>query len=249
MIFMHGITANAAVWDPLLAELADEHHVIAIDQRGHGGTDRPAAEGDAYGAEAFASDAISLIETVSEGPAVLVGHSLGARNAAVAGWMRPDLVRAVVAIDYTPRIEAEVLDALAARVAAGDRTFASTSDIIAYLHERYPLMPQDALERRAKHGYRPGADGLRPLADAAALAATGQGLRESFEDAFVGITVPTLLIRGADSRLVSPQAWAAAKGLRPDLPAIEIPGTDHYVPEEHPYGVVAAIREFLAGVV
>lgn len=246
IVLMHGITANAAIWDPVTALLGQDHHVVAIDQRGHGGSDRPDVDPTSYQAEAYALDVISLIETLGAAPAVLVGHSLGARNAIVAGRLRPDLVHAVVAIDYTPRIEAEVLDALAARVKGGDRTFQSVAEIVEYLRGRYPLIPINAIQRRAEHGYRASEEGLRPLADPAALAATAEGLRESFEADFMTIDVPTLLVRGAGSKLVSPAAWAAATTLRPDLLALEVPGTDHYVPEEAPDAVVDVIRAFLA---
>ena len=44
------------------------------------------------------------------------------------------------------------------------------------------------------------------------------------------IGVPVLLLRGAESKLVSREAWARTKALRPDLPAQEIADADHYVP-------------------
>lgn len=242
IILLHGITANAAVWDPVMQELAADHHCIALDQRGHGGSDRPEADSSAYSAAAYAEDILALVRELGEGPAILVGHSLGARNSVVAGWSAPELVRAVVAIDFTPRIEDAVFDSLSARVAGGDRTFDSAADIEVYLRERYPLMPSDAVKRRVEHGYRPTDGGLRALADPAALAATAEGLRESFEDAFLGIGVPTVLVRGADSHLVSPSAWAASKQLRSDLKAIEVEHTDHYVPEEDPIAIATIVR-------
>ena len=67
---------------------------------------------------------------------------------------------------------------------------------------------------------------------------TSSGLRADLEPALREIRVPTLLVRGADSRLVSRAAWAKTKALRPDLPAIEVAGADHYAPEEV-YGQIA----------
>jgi 2-(acetamidomethylene)succinate hydrolase len=225
----HGITANAYVFLPLMARLADRFELVSFDQRGHGRSGKPPA---GYAAGDFAADIAAAVRVLGGGPAFLIGHSLGARNALEAGVRFPELVAAVVAIEFTPFIEPEVFDALAARVGGGDRLFESFEAVKAYLADRYPRLPPDAVERRAKYGYVEADGGWRALADAAAMRQTAQGLRADLEPALRAIRVPTLLIRGAESRLVSPAAWAKTKALRPDLPAIEVAGGDHYAPEE-----------------
>ena len=134
-----------------MAPLKSSMRCFAVDQRGHGLSDKPDSD---YGASGYSKDVLALIETLNAGPAVIVGHSLGARNGVVAATLRPDLVSAVVAIDFTPYIEVEVLDALASRVNAGDRTFASREEIEDYLHGRYAMMPPEAIRRRAYSAYQ-----------------------------------------------------------------------------------------------
>ncbi len=225
----HGITANGYVFLPLMARLADRLELVSFDQRGHGRSGKPSA---GYAAGDFAADIAAAVRVLGGGPAFLIGHSLGARNALEAGVRFPDLVAAVVAIEFTPFIEPEVFDALAARVGGGDRMFESFEAVKAYLADRYSRLPPDAVERRAKYGYVEADGGWRALADPAAMRQTSHGLRADLEPALRAIRVPTLLIRGADSRLVSPAAWAKTRRLRPDLPAIEVAGGDHYAPEE-----------------
>ena len=70
---------------------------------------------------------------------------------------------------------------------------------------------------------------------------TCAGLREDLTPFLKNISVPVLLLRGAESKLVSPEAWAKTKVLRPDVPAREIADADHYVPEEQPAAVAAAV--------
>ena len=125
-----------------------------------------------------------------------------------------------------------------------DRTFGSVDEIVAYLASRYPLMPPDALQRRAAHGYRRVGNIYHALADPKAMAATAEGLREDLEPAMASVKKPVLLVRGADSKLVSTAAFDRTKKLRPDLPTLVVPGTDHYVPEEAPAVVSRAIRDF-----
>lgn len=243
VLFLHGITSNAAVFDPLLLRLQGRFRCIAVDQRGHGLSDKP---GGGYDAVDYGGDVVELIRTLGFGPAVIVGHSLGARNAVVAAAMAPELTRCVIAIDFTPFIEPEVFDALDARVAAGDRTFASRQEIEDYLGERYPLMPADAVRRRAMSAFTEVAGGFKPLASPRAMALTCAGLRADLSPAYRAVTRPVLVVRGALSTLVSADALDKLRKLRPDLPVVVVAGTDHYVNEEAPDTIAAAILDFVS---
>lgn len=241
VVFLHGITSNAAVWDPIMIALSSEFRCIAVDQRGHGLSDKPDS---GYAAQDLARDVLALVKTLNAGPAVIVGHSLGARNAVVAATIDPALVKSVVAVDFTPFIETDVLDALESRVNGGDRLFKSREEIEAYLKDRYPKMPAGAIRRRAMTAFREVEGGLRPLAYPKAMALTAQGLREDLEPAFKQIGCPTLVVRGAESKLVSEAALEKTRELRPDLPVLVVENTDHYVTEEAPEVSIKAIREF-----
>jgi 2-(acetamidomethylene)succinate hydrolase len=217
--------------------LAARFRIVSIDQRGHGRGPKPAT---GYAAEDYAHDISQMIQEKT----LLIGHSLGARNALVAGARYPEKVTAVVAIDFTPFIEREVFDALDERVKRGDRVFSSLEEVRAYLKDRYPRLPADAVERRARHGFECVDGEWRALALPAAMRQTCAGLREDLAPCLRRIGVPVLLIRGADSKLVSREAWTKTKALRPDLPAQEIAGADHYVHEEQPAAVAAAVIDF-----
>lgn len=221
-----------------MAELLAAHFPItSVDQRGHGRGPKPAT---GYAAEDYAHDISQMIQEKT----LLIGHSLGARNALVAGVRYPEKVAAVVAIDFTPFIEREVFDALDERVDGGDRVFSSLQEVRAYLKQRYPRLPADAVERRARHSFECADGKWQPLALPAAMRQTCAGLREDLTPFLKNISVPVLLLRGADSKLVSREAWAKTKALRPDLPAQEIADADHYVHEEQPAAVAAAVLDF-----
>ena len=225
------------MFEPVAELLATRFRITSIDQRGHGRAPKPAS---GYAAEDYAGDLNNLLSEST----LLIGHSLGARNALVAGARYPEKVAAVVAIDFTPYIEPEVFDALDARVNGGNRDFQSLQEVASYLKQRYPRLPADAIERRARHGYE-SVDGVwRALAAPAAMRETCAGLRADLAPALKAIRVPVLLLRGEDSTLVSRAAWGKTRALRPDLPVREITGADHYVPEEQPAAVAAAVLDF-----
>lgn len=242
LLFFHGITSNSAVFAPLMARLSDRFTTIAVDQRGHGLSDKPET---GYEANDYADDIAALIRTLDRGPAILVGHSLGARNSVTAAARYPELVRSVIAIDFTPYIETEALDALETRVNAGSRLFDDLKSVEAYLAARYPNIPADAIRIRAESGYEKVDGGFRPLASPSAMAQTARGLRADLTQAYRDVTKPVLIVRGEQSKLVSPAALAKTSRLRPDLPVVVVPDADHYVNETAPEITLKAITNFI----
>jgi 2-(acetamidomethylene)succinate hydrolase len=240
VVLLHGITANAYVFLPLMERLAHRFRLVSIDMRGHGRSSKPPS---GYAAKDYADDIETLIRRLG-GPALLIGHALGARDAFVAGARKNGLVSGIVAIDFTPFIDEQVFVALGQRIAHGNRLFADRAAIAAALSERYPMTPSDAIQRRVTYGYRQVEGGWRPLADATAMAATAEGMRENFEAAFKSLEVPTLLIRGAESKFISPEVWARTKALRPDMRFVELAGADHYAAEEIPDAIAAEVLSF-----
>jgi len=248
VLFLHGVTANAYVWIPILDALRGEYHVVSIDQRGHGrtgclGTD-PLRDGT-WNGESFVADLKAIAEAL-EVPFVIVGHSLGCRNAIAAGAGEIENVKGIVGIDFTPFIEPTVFDALAQRVVAGSAPQPDGDSVRAALSARYVNLPSDAIERRCEYGYRIERGEWHTLADPDAMAAICRGLSEDLVASLERLLVPTMLVRGGESLLVTPQAWEKTKQLRPDLPAVTVPGTDHYVPEEDPKAVASIVRSFFA---
>lgn len=242
MLFFHGITANSATLAPLAANFSDRFTTVAVDQRGHGHSDKPAT---GYEADDYADDIAALIRTLDKGPAVLVGHSLGSRNSVVAAAKYPDLIHSVVAIDFTPYIEAEVFDVLEMRVNGGAQTFSSVEAVETYLAARYPNIPAPAIRIRARSGYAPADGGLRPLASPEAMAETANGLRADLTWAYREVRKPVLIVRGEISKLVSADALAKTSRLRPDLPVVVVTGADHYVNEVSPDLTARAITNFI----
>lgn len=246
VVLLHGTSASLGVWDAVVERLGAAVRTVAVDQRGHGRSGKPAT---GYDAAAYTADVLALVRALDCGPVVAVGHSLGARNAVVLAAGHPDVVAGVVAVDYTPYVEPAVLDALETRVRGGDRAFASGADVETYLRERYPLLPADAVRRRHRYGYAPAGTGtgavLRPLADPGAMVRTVDGLRRDFAAQARAVRVPVTLLRGEHSAIVSPRAFAATRELRPDFRAVELPGLDHYVPEEDPKTVADEIVRML----
>ena len=246
VVLLHGTSASHAVWEPIAKALETEATTVAVDQRGHGRSAKPET---GYTADAFADDVVTVLDAVGLERAVIAGHSLGARNAWVAAARHSDRVAGVVCVDYTPWVDGDVLDVLRERVAAGDRAFVDEAAVREYLQGRYPLLPSDAVARRAAWGYRDGGEGaLRPLAEPGAMMQLIDGFRTPWDDAFRAFTAPARHIRGSASAIVGEDAWAAARAARPWDAWLTVSDADHYVPEEKPELVADEIRAALASI-
>lgn len=243
LVLLHGITAGAAVWDPVVEDLARDYRCVAVDQRGHGRSDRPES---GYAAEDYVADVAAVLDVLGPARAV-VGHSLGARNAILAGAAMPERIGAVVAIDYAAGVEPEVFARLRAARSGGRVLLADDDAVRRDIRARSPRLPDDAVERRRRHLYEAVDGGFVPRVAPWAVDQTLHGLDVDLTVPLRDSDVPTLLVRGGDSTFVSPRAFATSLALRAGLRGAVVPGVDHFVPEEAPLEVAGLVREHLRG--
>src|SRR5205809_1215002 len=103
LLLVHGFCGAKEDFTEYLDRLADAGwHAVAVDLRGHGGSDHPSGE-DAYGLELFADDVWALAEALGWSRLFLLGHSMGGLVAQVATLRHPERVRALVPTDTTSR--------------------------------------------------------------------------------------------------------------------------------------------------
>lgn len=95
LVLLHGVTRCRDDWRPVLADLARNWRVVAVDHRGHGDS----ARGRRYLVSDYIADAVRLVRDEIAAPVVLLGHSLGAMVAAGVAAALPDLVRAAILED------------------------------------------------------------------------------------------------------------------------------------------------------
>ena len=95
LLLLHGVTRCRADWEPLFPALAENWTVIALDQRGHGGSPRAGS----YLVTDYVADAVRFVREETGEPIVLFGHSLGAMVAAAVAAELPDRVRGIILED------------------------------------------------------------------------------------------------------------------------------------------------------
>lgn len=96
VILIHGLASNSRIWDDVAPRLARGRHVVALDQRGHGLSDRPT---DGFTFDKVAGDILAVIDALKLERPALVGHSWGGNVAVAFAASQPEVCRALVLVD------------------------------------------------------------------------------------------------------------------------------------------------------
>jgi pimeloyl-ACP methyl ester carboxylesterase len=98
-VFVHRWACNRTFFAPQAAHFVQRHRVVSIDLRGHGESDKPQGP---YPIAAYADDLAYMIEHLSLGPVVAVGHSSGGMTVLQLAAAHPDRVTAIVMVACLP---------------------------------------------------------------------------------------------------------------------------------------------------
>ena len=98
IILLHGFPESHRTWRHILPNLAADFRVVAPDQRGFGGSDKP-QEMEAYKTDRVVEDLIALADALDIGRFTLVGHDWGGAAAWLAALRHPDRVERLVIVN------------------------------------------------------------------------------------------------------------------------------------------------------
>ncbi|MEZ0340766.1 alpha/beta fold hydrolase [Mycobacterium sp. pV006] len=123
VVLCHGFPELAFTWRHQIPALAAAgYHVLAPDQRGYGGSDKP-LDVPAYSVDQLTADVVGLLDDAEAEQAVLVGHDFGAVVAWAAPLFAPDRIRAVAGLSLPPVPRPTVPTTEAFRRIFGDEFF------------------------------------------------------------------------------------------------------------------------------
>ncbi len=244
IVFVHGIFGSGRNWQNYLRFVAKEYNLpaLALDQRGHGQSDffsSPAT------LQTLADDLIHFLKEKVKTPALLIGHSLGARVVMKVAAQSPDLIRSLMIVDSNlepiPTQRLSPLDWMKSvptpiknRSAARDqlKTFSTDPMIVNFLLT-------NLIEKENGWEWRIDLNGLTELRENLA--------QVSLEQDWAKISSPIHLVRGEKSEhLTALQAKEMIASAR-DIKFYEIPEAGHWCHAENPAEFQKALREFLDG--
>jgi len=233
LVVLPGITSPAITMDFVARELVGPLRPLVLDVRGRGLSD----SGPSYRLDDYAADTEAVITGLDLNRPLLLGHSMGARIAAVTAVRRRVALRGTVLVDPPmsgpgrgpyPTPLAAFLSQLAQAHRGTDAAEVALS---------WPRWPHREQALRAR---------WLTSCDPAAIDATHQGFEtEDFFDTWPSVPAPTTLVYGMDSPVVTAAGAAEAAQTNPAARLVGVPDAGHMVFWDNPTVALATVRELM----
>ncbi|MEU8757677.1 alpha/beta hydrolase [Streptomyces sp. NPDC048659] len=243
VLLLHGLAGQSGEWDALARLLrADGHHVVALDQRGHGASERRPAD---TSRAAYVADVLAVLDDpglgLGPGP-VLIGQSYGGHAALLTAAAHPSRLAAAVLVEAGPLgTEPGVVDEIGGWLRAWPVPFPSRAAAASHLGGG-PVGEGWAggLEER-DGGWWPRFD---PEVMVASLA---ENAGRDWWPEWEAVRVPLLAVLGQHG-IIPPADYEAmaARLPGPGLRGVSLPGTGHDLHLERPEVLHRLVAGFLA---
>jgi esterase len=247
IVLLHGGHQSAHSWDLVSLHLARRHHVLALDQRGHG--DSEWARDVEYTNHAMSLDALAFLDAMGLERPILIGHSMGGRNSMLLTRQNPARLRALVIVDVGPELSDRGRAAIAGFVQE-NQEFEDLEHFVANVREYDPYRSREHIERTVKYNMLQRADGKyisKCDSNPRRLGIVrGQGPLENItlEDAR-SFNLPVLLVRGERSGILAPDAAERFRDALPNGRLVTVPNCGHNVHGQNTLGFIQVLGEFL----
>jgi pimeloyl-ACP methyl ester carboxylesterase len=249
-VLLHGGAAHVHWWDYVAPILVPHGRVLALDFRGHGRSQWVTPPH--YGPPAYVQDVRGFVDEIGT-QVVLVGHSMGGAVAQWCALMLADRLEALVIVDAPhgpPPLWRRLQWRWRRRAQGGKRPELKSSADIARKFRLSPpgtYLTKEQLQELALKGAEQLPNGnwaFRFDPETRAWRRTEQPLKRPN---LRRVSMPTLILRGAQSELVSMRVARRMKRRIAVSQYREIPRAFHHVPLDNPVATAEAIIEFVEG--
>jgi pimeloyl-ACP methyl ester carboxylesterase len=238
IVCLPGLTRNGADFHELATALtrdaAQPRLIITIDSRGRGHSDHDPNPAN-YSFPVELADVIAVITALEIGSAIFLGTSRGGILTMLLGAARPTVLAGVILNDIGPVIDVKGL--MRIKGYAGKlptpRSFEEGADILRRLGDaQFPGLPPESWLRQARQVWRQE-NGAMMLAYDTALAKTLENIGVEHPPPAIWpqfdslARVPLMVIRGANSDILSGATLDAMRERRLDIDVLEVPNQGH----------------------
>lgn len=252
-ILLHGGGQTRQSWGAAGALLARRGWTaVSYDASGHGESDW--APRGAYSADGRVRDLRAVAAHACSHAPVLIGASMGGLTALLAAGESAGFARGLVMVDVVPRLEAAGVSRIVSFMSARPDGFGSLEEAAAAIRDYNPHRSGQVNVSGLRKNLAQRADGRwywrwDPASHARGRAEISQAAHVArLRSAARALQVPTLLVRGAQSDVVSDVGVADFLALAPDARVHLVPGTGHMVAGDDNTAFGDAVLGFLDGI-
>jgi non-heme chloroperoxidase len=257
VLLLHGGGQTRHSWGDTAQRIAEAgYYALALDARGHGDSSWSASA--EYGIEFLVEDLKAVIRQLGKKPA-LVGASMGGLTALLAeGESEQSLASAIVLVDIAPKAEQKGIERIFAFMSANAaQGFASLDEAADAVAAYLPHRPRTEDTSRLEKNLRQRADGrwywhwdpvmLKVWKRQTTETTPDQQMRNEARlfRAAQRLTVPTLIVRGGMSDVVSERIMAEFLDAVPHVRSVSVSGAGHMVAGDSNHAFTRAVLQFL----
>jgi haloacetate dehalogenase len=260
VVLLHGFPETHVMWRHVAADLATDHTVIVPDLRGYGASDKPAeADEDTYSKQTMAADVVAVARELGHTTFALAGHDRGALVAIRTALDHPGTVTHLLSLDVLPTLDMwDILKGADAKVAwhlylmaqpagVAEPMIEATADtFFASFIDGWVSNPE-AIPAEFRAEYLRASREAVPSIVADYRASAGVDVRHDQADRDAGRTLamPVTVIQQDWGSALGYDAAALWGAWAPDLDHRTL-DAGHFMAEEAPEAVIAALRGLLA---
>ncbi len=260
LVLLHGGSLTAHTWDMACLLLRDKYHCIALDQRGHGDTGWTPEEqlGD-NNQDLMRQDTEAFLDYLAYPRVILCGMSMGGMNALRYAPAHPNRLYRLVIVDIAPVTMQEGLVEMEA-FRRETETMRRFEDFLERAVKFNPQRKPEHLKYSLLHSlkqvedgwtwkqdHRPRPETTPPTEEEAKqrMQEARKARAESLWADVKAITTPTLLMRGAISKILSEDAANEMVAGMHDAEQVVIPGAGHSVQGDNPRAFAEELDAFI----
>ena len=252
LVCVHGLTRLGRDFDRLAQALADDYRVVCPDVVGRGRSDR-LRQPMHYGVPQYVADMVTLIARLGTASVHWVGTSMGGLiGMSLAGLAESPITRLVIN-DVGPRLDAAALMRIGSYLGKPVRfaTLDEAIDYVAAVAAPFGLRSRDEWRELTEPSLRADGDGwvfhYDPLIAVPFTSVTPQSAaagEAALWQLYDAMACPTLVVRGAESDLLSRETAEEMTRRGPRARLVEFAGIGH-APMFFHDDQISVVRDFL----
>lgn len=248
-VFLHGLMGYLHNWASVVRDLGPAQRCLVYDQRGHGRSFKPS---QGYAAKDYAEDLKKIIDELGFKKIILVGHSMGGRNALSFASSYPERIEKLVIEDIGPESDPNNYLYYEKMLKSIPTPFAQRSQAKEFFEHRFAKVfpvkeDPSVLSQFLLANLKENAAGVLDwqFSVEGIIESVRQGRANEAWESVQNLNVPTLWIRGEKSKELGVETFQRILASNQMIQGVTIPQAGHWVHSENREAFVTALKNFV----